>query len=359
MLSTGLVWDERLMWHNPVGAGPLSAGGWVQPGQHAESAEGKRRIKNLLDASGLSSHLTQVHAREATREELLRIHAASYLDRLARDSEGSGGDAGDGHSPFGPGGLRLAALAAGGGLAAVEAVLGGAVGNAYVLVRPPGHHALADRGMGFCLLANGALAAAHARAQGAGRVAIVDWDAHHGNGTQAAFLGDPSVLTISLHQDAVFPPGSGGVAESTGDNINIPLPPGSGAGAYEHAFAAVVLPALRRFAPDLVIVACGFDSAGMDPHARLMLHSDAYRALTAELMAFAQGRVVAIHEGGYHEASVPFLALAVVETLAGVRTGVEDPFLANMAGPAGQELQPHQSAAVERAAAAAATAYAP
>jgi acetoin utilization deacetylase AcuC-like enzyme len=349
MLSTGLVWDERLMWHNPVGAGPLSAGGWVQPGQRAESAEGKRRIRNLLDASGLTSQLTPVHAREATRDELLRIHDGAYLDRLERESAAGGGDAGDGHSPFGPGGFDLAALAAGGGLAAVDAVLDGAVCNAYVLVRPPGHHALADRGMGFCLLANAALAAAHARARGVQRVAIVDWDAHHGNGTQAAFAGDPSVLTISLHQDSVFPPGSGGVAENTGDTINIPLPAGSGAGAYAHAFSEVVLPALRAFAPGLVLIACGFDSAGMDPHARLMLHSDAYRALTAELMAFAQGKVVAIHEGGYHEASVPFLALAVIETLAGVRTGVEDPFLPNMAGPAGQELQPHQAAAIAQA----------
>lgn len=355
MLSTGLVWDERCMWHAPgPAAGPLTAHGWVEPGEHAESAAGKRRIKNLLDACGMTARLVPIAATPAPREALERVHHGEYLDRLARESAAGGGDAGDGDTPFGPGSYEIARLAAGGAIAAVDAVLAGGVRNAYVLVRPPGHHALADRGMGFCLLGNCAIAAAHARRHGAARVAVVDWDAHHGNGTQAAFYADPTVLTISLHQDGVFPPASGGVEEigrgaGAGYNINIPLPPGSGVGAYEHAFAEIVVPALTAFAPELIIIACGFDSAGMDPHARLMLHSDGYRSLTRQLMTIGDGRVVAVHEGGYHDASVPFLALATIETLAGTRTSVTDPFLDNMARGAGQALQPHQATAITTA----------
>src|SRR5262249_52769719 len=153
-----------------------------------------------------------------------------------------------------------------------------------------------------------------------GRVATVDWDVHHGNGTQAIFYDDPSVLTISLHQDNLFPAASGGIAENgtgpgEGFNINVPLPPGSGPGAYVAAFERVVLPALRRFKPELIVVPSGFDAGGVDPLGRMMMSAGGFRELTALLMAVAKelcgGRIVMTHEGGYSEMYAPYCGLAV------------------------------------------------
>jgi acetoin utilization deacetylase AcuC-like enzyme len=245
-------------------------------------------------------------------------------------------------------------------MAAVEAVLKGEVANAYALVRPPGHHAVADQGMGFCLFGNVAVAVMHARAvHGVGRVATVDWDVHHGNGTQAAFYGERDVLTISIHQDRLFPPESGLLSETgegagEGSNINVPLPPGSGVGAYVAAFEQVVLPALRKFRPELIVVPSGFDASGADPLGRMMMTSDGYRTLTTLLMQVADeicgGRLVFSHEGGYSEMHVPYCGLAVLETMTGKRTGVVDPWQAPMDDWAGHDLQPHQVLVIDAAA---------
>ncbi len=357
---TGLVWHERYMWHDTgTGSGPLPAGGWIEPGDLAESPETKRRFKNLLDVSGLTPRLELLEPRAATREEVLRVHDAAHVDRIEAEAATGRGDAGDGGSPFGRDSFEIALLAAGGVITAVDAVVHGAVDNCYALVRPPGHHARPETGMGFCIFSNCAIAARHAQvAHGLGRIAVVDWDVHHGNGTQAVFYDDPTVLTISLHQDNVFPPDSGAVTETgqgegVGFNLNIPLPAGSGVGAYVHAVEHVVVPALDLYRPELVLVASGFDAAGMDPLARQMMTSDGYRQLTAALMEAAErhaaGRLVLAHEGGYSTAIVPFCGLAVVETLSGIRTAVEDPFSPHVAWMAGQELQPHQREAIERA----------
>jgi acetoin utilization deacetylase AcuC-like enzyme len=217
-------------------------------------------------------------------------------------------------------------------------------------------------GMGFCLFGNAAIAVHHARqARGLERVAIVDWDVHHGNGTQSAFYDDPSVLTISLHQDGVFPPGSGPVEDigegpGAGYNLNVPLPPGSGNGAYAHAFREVVLPALDAFQPELIVVASGLDANAMDPLGRMMLTPRAYGELTQMLLDAASrlcdGRLVVEHEGGYSEELVPFCALAVVESLSGIQTEAKDTVLQVFPeGFAGQDLQPHQEQAIARAAA--------
>ena len=351
-MTTGWVWRESYMWHDTGhAAGFLPAGGVVEPGEHAENPATKRRFRNLLEVSGLLDRLLHIPPRMATEEEILRFHTREYVDRIKTLSSENGGDAGE-LTPFGPGSYEIALLAAGGCMSAVDAVMDGRVDNAYALVRPPGHHAEPDLGRGFCIFLNTGLAAMHAReVRGLERVAIVDWDVHHGNGAQKAFWRDPTVLTISLHQAGYYPPDSGhvediGEGEGEGFNINVPLPPGSGAGAYIAALERVVAPALRAHRPELILVASGLDANAMDPLAHMMVHSAAYKQMTRILMDVAAevcgGRLVMCHEGGYSAGYVPFCGLAVVEELSGITTGVEDPFLEFFEGVEYQELQPHQ-----------------
>jgi len=184
----------------------------------------------------------------------------------------------------------------------------------------------------------------------------VDWDVHHGNGTQEIFYEDPRVLVISVHQDRCYPPDSGLIEErgsgaGVGANVNVPLPPGSGHEAYLEAFGRVVIPALRRFDPQLVVVSSGFDASVYDPLGRMLLHSDSYRLLTGMLLEATGGRLALIHEGGYSEFYVPFCGLAVVEALTGTRTGVEDPFLEDVKTLPGQQLTSAQQEAIDAVAA--------
>jgi acetoin utilization deacetylase AcuC-like enzyme len=349
-----------MMWHDTgSGAAELPAGGWLEPGDHVESPATKRRLKNLLDATGLSDRLVPLPPREATVVELCRVHTADYVERVRDLSAGRGGDAGE-EAPFGRGSFEIASLAAGGTITAVDAVLAGSVDNAYALVRPPGHHAVPDLGMGFCLFGNIPVAVRHAQAErGVGRVAVVDWDVHHGNGTQAVFWEDPTVLAISLHQDGLYPAGSGLVGETgggagAGTTLNVPLPAGSGSGAYLDALDRVVVPALESFAPELIVIACGFDAGALDPLGRMLLPAATFATMTGRLLDAATrlcgGRLVASHEGGYSAGHVPFCGLAVIEELSGLSAGIEDPF-AYLADVPGQELAPHQRAAVDAAAA--------
>ena len=356
--QTGLVWHERMMWHDTgSGASELPAGGWLEPGEHSENPATKRRFKNLLDATGLTDQLFLLAPRPASVAELQRVHTGAYIEKIRQLSAGHGGDAGS-ESPFGNGSFEIAQLAAGGTITAIDAVLDGTVANAYALVRPPGHHALPDLGMGFCIFANVAVGVRHAQAErGVGRVAVVDWDVHHGNGTQAVFWDDPSVLAISLHQDGLYPARSGlldqrGVGAGVGATLNVPLPAGSGTGAYLAALDRVVLPALDAFAPELIVIACGFDAGALDPLGRMMLPAAAFGTMTERLLDAAgrlcSGRLVASHEGGYSAGHVPFCGLAVIEALSGLSAGVEDPF-SYLAHVTGQEIEPHQQTAVDAA----------
>ncbi len=359
-MTTGFLWHELYAWHDTgTGASVMPASLTVQPLGHIESAEGKRRIRNLVEVSGLIDHLVQLKPRPATEDEILRLHTREYVERIKKLSSEAGGEAGE-ETPFGRGSYEIALLAAGGCITAVDAVLDGKVDNAYALVRPPGHHAERDQGRGFCIFGNTALAAMHARqARGLSRVAIVDWDVHHGNGTEHAFYSDPAVLTLSIHQDNNYPPASGAISD-TGDgagrgyNINVPLPPGSGVGAYVATFERVVAPALRAFRPELILIASGLDASAMDPLASMMMTSEGYRTLTRIVLAVARdvcgGRLVACHEGGYSPAYVPYCGLAIIEELAGIRTGLDDPLLGLLAGFGGQEIQPHQEVVVQQAA---------
>ncbi|MCC7410935.1 MAG: class II histone deacetylase [Gammaproteobacteria bacterium] len=358
-MATGFVWHELYVWHNTGNlAGVLPYGYPVQPGEHAENPETKRRFKNLLDASGLYRQLTAIEPRAASDEEILRFHTRSHLEKIRNLNDTLAADAGW-LTPMGRGSFEIAKLSAGGVIEAVDKVLDGTVRNAYALVRPPGHHATHDVAMGFCIFGNAAIAGLHLlEVHQLARIATVDWDVHHGNGTQAAFWKDPRALTISIHQDRCFPPDSGHLAENgegpgAGYNLNIPLPPGSGVGAYEAAFDRVVLPALRKYKPEFIIVPSGFDAGGWDPLGRMMMHSEGYRSLTRKLVQAADelcaGRLVLCHEGGYNAPTVPFFGLAVLEELSGLRTGVEDPFMMILGGLGQQELQPHQDQAIQAA----------
>jgi acetoin utilization deacetylase AcuC-like enzyme len=201
--------------------------------------------------------------------------------------------------------------------------------------RPPGHHCLPDQGLGFCLLANISIAVEAAIAKhGIKKVAVLDWDVHHGNGTQTIFYERDDVLTISLHQEGCFPPGySGaddrGAGKGEGYNINVPLLPGGGHEAYMYAMERIVTPAIESFEPELIVVACGLDANCVDPLGRMLAHTGTFQALAEQTMAladrFAENRIVMVHEGGYAESAVPFCVHGILEVLCGEKSDVEDP----------------------------------
>jgi acetoin utilization deacetylase AcuC-like enzyme len=333
---TGLVAHERYFWHDPgSGAGFSGSNPFVQPDQHPETPDSKRRLLALLEVSGLAEQLLRVKPRPAEYAELRYFHTERYIDSVRTLSAAGGGPIGDSAS-IGSGSYEIALLAAGGCIAAVDAVLAGSIRNAYALVRPPGHHADADQGRGYCVFGNAVLSVMHAQ------------------------LADPSVLTISIHQDHCYPIDAGqlgvvGTGRAAGRNLNIPLPPGSGHGAYLAAFDRVVLPALERFRPQLIVVASGLDASAMDPLGRMLCTSETFRAMAAKIAGAADslcgGRLVATHEGGYSNAYVPFCGLAVIEAFAGIRTAAADPYADELMHMGGQDLQPHQAAAIDAAAA--------
>lgn len=339
-MATGFYFDEHCLWHT-TGEHVIIApvGGYLQPPSgagHAESPETKRRLKNLVEVSGLGDQLSWRKAQPATRADMERIHTTAYLDKFKDLSDAGGGNAGY-YSPFGPGSFEIAALSAGLVKQAVTDVFHRRVDNAYVISRPPGHHCLPDASMGFCLLANIPMALEALRDEtGPLRAAVVDWDVHHGNGTEACFIDRDDTLTISLHQENCFPPDQGraetrGTGKGQGYNLNIPLLPGGGHQAYLDAFDLMVAPALRAFKPDIIIVASGLDANSFDPLARMQAHSDTFRAMASRIKKLADelcgGRLLAAHEGGYAEGYVPFCGLAIIEEFSGHRTKVQDPFL--------------------------------
>lgn len=294
MTDALLLSDPRFFQHRASGYHP----------ERPERLEAARAaIERARTGAGLS--FAPVEPRPVREEEVTRVHDPQFVKWLHTLSGREG--AIDADTFVGPESVATAELAAGGTVALVDALLDGPVKRGVALVRPPGHHARPGNAMGFCLLNNVAIAAAHARARGLERVAIVDWDVHHGNGTQEMFLEDPHVLYVSTHQFPFYP-GTGAVREvgegdGKGYTVNVPLAAGGGDAVYRGAFERVILPVLEEYAPQLVLVSAGFDAAARDPLAEMTLSSEAFgwmgRALRRVADRSAEGRIALILEGGY------------------------------------------------------------
>jgi acetoin utilization deacetylase AcuC-like enzyme len=251
---------------------------------------------------------------EAPRGDLEQVHDAAYLSAVERLAAAGCGHL-DPDTAVNDVSFRAAALASGAALAAVDAVIDGEIERAFCGGRPPGHHAERARAMGFCLINHAAVAAAHARRSSAARVAILDWDAHHGNGTQAIFYDDPSVLYVSLHQWPFYP-GTGaadqrGAGAGEGATVNVPVPAGIGEADYLELFDQVALPAVRSFAPDLLVVSAGFDAHRDDPLCSLGLTAGAFARMTESVADIGSGQVFVL-EGGYDLDALEESVLAVL-----------------------------------------------
>ncbi|MEO7051867.1 MAG: histone deacetylase family protein [Rhodanobacter sp.] len=287
---------------------------------HVEQPARLRAVLQALDCDQFSA-LDRVEAPRATREQLQRVHGESYIQHIFSSAPADGDTCRlDADTVMSSGSLEAALHAAGATVAAVDAVLGGAAQRAFCAVRPPGHHATADQAMGFCLFNNIAVAAAHAlAAHGLERVAIADFDVHHGNGTQAIFERDRRVLFTSSHQSPLYP-GSGGEDEhGVGNIVNGTLLPGSGSREFRAVWNDVLLPRLHAFEPQLLLISAGFDAHVDDPLADIRLGQDDYAWITGQLVALARehadGRVVSSLEGGYNLAALASSSRAHVSAL--------------------------------------------
>ncbi len=287
---------------------------------HPESPARLAAVLAALEAPGFAA-LERREAPPVAREQLTRVHPEAYVDAVFEAIPESGHASLDADTTVSPGSGEAARRAAGALCAAVDAVMAGEAGNAFCAVRPPGHHAEADRAMGFCVFNNVAVGALHARAaHGRQRVAVVDFDVHHGNGTQAMFWDDADLMFASTHQMPLYP-GTGDAQErgAHGNIVNAPLAPMSGSGEFRSAMSETILPALRRFEPDFLLVSAGFDAHADDPLAGLQFHEDDYAWATAELIAvareFCAGRLVSTLEGGYNLEALAASAVAHVGAL--------------------------------------------
>lgn len=280
-------------------------------------------IRDLLEQEPLANVRFEAGC-AATREQLSRVHTTAYLESIYH-LRGKSAWLDVDTTAVSPGSTEAAEVAAGTAIAAVEAVVSGRAASSFALVRPPGHHAEPVRARGFCLFNNVAVAAAHARAAlGCSRVMIVDWDAHHGNGTQEIFWADPDVLFFDIHRAAPFFPGSGrlediGAGLGEGTTVNVPVPAGAGDTAYLKAFREILVPAADWFQPDMILV-----SAGFDPHwndLALSVSYEGFAAMTGVVQALArrhcQGRLAFVLEGGYNLTSLAQGVRSVLKVLAG------------------------------------------
>lgn len=294
-MATGLLLDPFLKQHAPGGA-------------HPERPDRLDAITAALDGAGLSKRMTPIASRPATEDEMAMVHTREYLGVVRRDVSRGAAMLSTGDTDIMPKSLDVAMRAAGGVMEGVNAVFGGKAKNAFCAVRPPGHHAGPARGMGFCIFNNVAVAARHAQQKhGAQRVLIVDWDVHHGNGTQDVFWRDGSVLFFSTHQYPWYP-GTGaaderGEGNGKGRIVNCPFDAGAGRSEIYGVFRERLIPAADTFQPDFVVISAGFDSRAGDPLGRFLLTDEDFQDLTRLMMDVAEkhckGRLLSVLEGGY------------------------------------------------------------
>lgn len=341
-----VVYDERVLAHQPDtnAAFPPSRmdkrirqilSGLEVPWKYPEHPGRLTAIKTLLEQKPLPG-LSLRNGRAATKDELNQVHTSHYLNEIFR-LRGKNAWLDMDTTAVSPGSVEAAEVAAGCSIVAVDAVMNGDTESAFALVRPPGHHAEPVRARGFCLFNNIAVATTHAQAEyGCERVMIVDWDAHHGNGTQNIFWADPNVLFIDLHRAAPFYPGSGlldevGVGAGDGTTVNIPLPDGAGDLAYLKAFNEIIVPAADWFKPDLILVSAGFDAHRFD--LALDVSYQGFGAMTGVLQQLARkhcdGHIAFVLEGGYNLESIANGVHAVLEVLTGSAT--PEPLVRGMA----------------------------
>ena len=296
MKRTGLVYHDDFLLHH--------AGSW-----HPESPERLQSIMNYLSETKLLSELIRVEPYPAGIEWITTIHTREYVDSIQRICETNGYENLDADTAVCPDSYRIALLAVGGALAAADALMKQEIDNAFCAVRPPGHHAEMDRAMGFCLFNNIAILARYLQQKhGLERILIVDWDVHHGNGTQNAFYDDPTVFYFSIHQYPHYP-GTGlqterGIGKGEGYTLNIPLAGGHGNEDYIKIFREVLAPVAKNFQPNCILISAGFDAHWNDPLAGMQLTEAGYGQLTEIILelanAFCDGRVISLLEGGYN-----------------------------------------------------------
>jgi acetoin utilization deacetylase AcuC-like enzyme len=291
------------------------------PGEHPERPERLAAARRAVAALAGKAEVVSVAARPATDDELARVHTPAYIERLGR-SAGAWGYF-DEDTYVSPASASVARRAAGGAVELVDALMDRRAARGVALLRPPGHHARPSGAMGFCLINNVAVAATHARARGAERVLIVDFDVHHGNGTQESFYADPSVAFVSLHQFPFYP-GTGdvretGKGEGRGFTVNVPLSAGADDDVYAAAFSRVVAPLASEYAPSLVLLSAGFDAHAADPLAEMRLSAWGYGTLLSMLVsALPSGTPIGmVLEGGYDLEALEASLTAALEALLG------------------------------------------
>ncbi len=317
-MKAGFVYDPIYLKHDTGG--------------HPENARRLEAIISGLEQTGLNRQLVPIKPRPATLEELALVHDEAHVARVKEMAQKGGGWL-DADTVVSSASYEAALYAAGGAIEAVAAVMGGEVNSAFALVRPPGHHATARQAMGFCLFNNVAVAARYALEKlGLERLAIIDFDVHHGNGTQETFYDSPNVLYISTHQYPYYP-GTGSVEETgegiaEGTTVNIPLPPWCGDAEYERVFEQIVVPAARRFVPQLILSSAGYDGHWADPLAMMQLTVTGYARMTGIIKGladeFCNGRMVFSLEGGYNLEVLAASVKATFDVLLG-ETSIEDP----------------------------------
>ncbi len=303
-----------------------------ETGYHPENARRLEAIMAHLKETGLIEQLTPVNPRPATVEELNYVHQTSYISRL-QDMAVRGGGWLDADTVMSPDSYDAALYAAGGAIEATDAVISGKVNSVFALVRPPGHHATAMAAMGFCLFNNIAIAAQHAmKKHKIEKIAIIDFDVHHGNGTQESFNSDPQVLYISTHQYPHYP-GSGNIYETgsgaaQGSKVNIPLPTGSGDDEYRQVFEQIIVPATRRFRPELIMVSAGYDLHWADHLAMMEVSTAGFAGMVRTIKGLADeccdGKTVLTLEGGYNLKALAASVKATFDVLLG-NPDIEDP----------------------------------